>query len=183
MAPLALPLHMRETELAGQKHPFHIDIHQPVPVFFADFDRPAHFDNADVIVKDVDSAIGLDARPGHLLNSLGIGHVGLEGSALSPFLLDDALGFLCGLQVVIDKKYLSPFAGIKCRRRLPVSPAGTDRAGPGDQRNFSFYTICHQYLTLGLLSCQLLLCLRERDSPAVMFGKSVNVQLLVCRAE
>ena len=55
----ALRDHLRKTSLTGQIHALGVDGEEHVPVFFGCFLRTADVWDADIVVQDVDAAIGV----------------------------------------------------------------------------------------------------------------------------
>ena len=129
MAP-ALLHHDRQDVLAGQAHALDVDGHDPVPAFLADLDRASHLDDADVVVQDVNAAVGFDAGADHADDRFIAGDVRLQGKTVAALRADDGAGFLGGRHAAIHRDDAGPLSRISDRRGLAVAPTRPRRAAP-----------------------------------------------------
>jgi hypothetical protein len=82
---------MRENLLARQKHALQVYVVDPVPTLLAGLDRAADFNDADIIVKHVNSTKCQDARIDYRSNVIRAGHISSDCLADATFRLDDPL--------------------------------------------------------------------------------------------
>ena len=117
---------MGQGVLAGQEHAFQVDIQDPVPGFFADFNRSAVCPQSDVVIQDVDPAVSLDTFLHQALAVAGFGHISLEDKAIPAFLIDGVLGLFSGLRIQINQHDPGTLPGEENSCRLADAYTGGD---------------------------------------------------------
>ena len=78
----ALAFHMRQHVLTGQKNALEIDLVDPIPALLAGLDAPTDFENPDIVVQDIDPAIGRQAGLHHRRHIDTLTDIGLACSTL-----------------------------------------------------------------------------------------------------
>ena len=117
---------MGEHVLAGQEDALEVDVVDSIPVFFTRLDRSSECHDADIVVKNVNALVHVDAVRYHGLHVPGQRHVTFDNATLTPFLIDDSPRHLGGATVDVDGEHLRSLAGEQYSRRLAVSPARTN---------------------------------------------------------
>jgi hypothetical protein len=127
IAPLALPLHVRNRLFACQEHALQVDVVDPVPALFGGLDGTADLDETDIIVQHIDPAECRYTGTDHGGDVGGTRHVGGESLTHAAFAVDDALGLERRVAVDVHGENLCPFPGEEHRGRLAVAPTRTAR--------------------------------------------------------
>src|SRR5215471_8675227 len=130
----------------SQKYALQVYVLDAVPTPLAGLDRAADFDDADIVVMDVDPAECQDASIDYRGNIVRAVHISSDRLADAAFHLDDPLGFERLIEVDIGCEDLCSFTGEEHRRRLAVAPARTTRACSRNQHDLLFEPIAHALL-------------------------------------
>ena len=142
MAPPPLRDHDRNDVAAGQEDALEIVVDLIIETLFRHFGGAAGGRAADIVDQDIDAAEFLAAGLGHGADLGIVEHVADMGRDLA--VIADArhrLGH--GVGVLIDGEDLGALAREQNRGGAAIAPAGSDAAGPGDQRDFAFDATGH----------------------------------------
>ena len=142
-----LRFHERQDVLAGEVHALQVDVDHFVPAVFRYLDRAADFNDADIVVQDVDAAEaggGVFDEGGHLIRSRDIR---LEHGDFATLIADDAGGLLSRLTIDVGRDHFCAFARIDHRGRLTVAPSRADRTGACDDRHPVLEPLAHGHFS------------------------------------